>query len=396
MQEEWKKLYSLLIVDDEPSMLQGLSRNIHWETVGFKIAALLNDGRSAIEYLGKHRVDVVLSDVKMQGASGIDVAAYIYHHFPETKIVLLSGYREFGDAQKALDYKVQCYITKPFRISELRKTMGDIARHLQEEETRQADRKSHEEEVRRWMRENLFVEAVIGALRSEYAFNRKIADADVYREYLGVPCAVARVRYQGDIHNMDKVLRRCMGEAFVCSAVADGDLCQLVFIKTAAFTLDEDRMRDRIESIVAEAEVKSITLYDDVKALALASRKKEPSRDEVSVPAGGTIGSVCRYVQEHYSEKITLASAAGYVHLNAAYLSRIFGEQTGYTFRDYLVHIRIRAAARMLIVTEHPVYKICDLVGYTDVKHFYAQFKKIMQSTPSEYRERAWKGRVSS
>ncbi|MBF9014605.1 response regulator [Oceanispirochaeta sp. M2] len=58
-----EKYYSLIIVDDEEKIRNGLSRFGNWEALGFKIAAVYEDGKEALEHLEREKVDAVLTDV---------------------------------------------------------------------------------------------------------------------------------------------------------------------------------------------------------------------------------------------------------------------------------------------------------------------------------------------
>ena len=93
-----------------------------------------------------------------------------------------------------------------------------------------------------------------------------------------------------------------------------------------------------------------------------------------------------RYIQSHYSEDILLSHVAGYVNLSPVYFSRLFKEQTGDNFSDYLIGCRIERARQLLRDTDRKVYEICEDVGYSDLKHFYGVFKRHAGCTPSEYR----------
>lgn len=393
---KFKEKHTLLIVDDEPSMLQGLSTNIDWDAIGYRVVALLDDGLQAIEYLSAHRVDVLLSDIKMHGASGLDVAEYIYNNQINTRVVLLSGYREFEDARRALHYKVVQYITKPFQISELRDIMYKLARELLEERSEQDDLENRENRMRRFTHENFFLEAAIGALRTDYAFHRWVEVFDIGEEYLRAACILVRVRSNWKTKEIYNLLHRHAGEAFMCCAAQPGNYFQLVFLKEEALKHNESKSKVKFNAESVKALLTQLILgieiiyceeYKDIRSLALSSLDKGGSLKEAAVPEEeGAATLACKYIQEHYHGKITLAEVAEHVALNPSYLSRMFSEQTGDTFRNYVTNIRIQAAARLLVTTQETVYSICEAVGYTDLKHFYGQFKKIMQITPTEYR----------
>jgi two-component system response regulator YesN len=92
------------------------------------------------------------------------------------------------------------------------------------------------------------------------------------------------------------------------------------------------------------------------------------------------------YVEANYTNDIMLTQVAEHVNLSSVYLSRLFKEQGGMNFSDFLVQCRINRACELLKETSYKIYEICEEVGYTDVKHFYGVFKKKMHCTPSEYR----------
>ena len=93
------------------------------------------------------------------------------------------------------------------------------------------------------------------------------------------------------------------------------------------------------------------------------------------------------YVDNHFTEDISLHELAGHFFVNQAYLGRMFREQTGRKFNDYLNALRINRAARMLRDPACRVSDACTAVGYRDVAYFYKKFKEIMGKIPSEYRE---------
>ncbi len=88
-------MYSLVIADDEKRTREGLRKGIDWEELGFTVTELFADGQDLIEYLDCMVPDVILTDIKMNNVSGIDVAKYVFEHRFPSKVVFISGYQEF-------------------------------------------------------------------------------------------------------------------------------------------------------------------------------------------------------------------------------------------------------------------------------------------------------------
>ena len=99
-----------------------------------------------------------------------------------------------------------------------------------------------------------------------------------------------------------------------------------------------------------------------------------------------TIRMVKDYVQMHYEEKLSLEYVAEKVYLSASYLSRLFRQETGENFKDYLIRIRIDAAKKMLKEECLNINQIADATGFANSKYFSRVFREETGQTPSEYR----------
>lgn len=100
----------------------------------------------------------------------------------------------------------------------------------------------------------------------------------------------------------------------------------------------------------------------------------------------GPVRKAMKYIDEHYSEPLTLDYISGLVHLNASYFSIVFKKQTGRNFSDYLTSTRVEAAKKLLCDSDKSVADICEAVGYLDRKYFSRIFEKIVGIKPSAYR----------
>lgn len=112
-------MYSLLLVDDEQPILNGLRYNIDWNSLGFQNIYTAQNGEEAFDILSFNRIDIVITDINMPRSNGIQLGEKIYSLYPNIKIILLSGYKEFEYAQKAVDFKAYQYVLKPVKYKEL-------------------------------------------------------------------------------------------------------------------------------------------------------------------------------------------------------------------------------------------------------------------------------------
>jgi YesN/AraC family two-component response regulator len=123
-------MYQILLAEDEETPLKWLSTRLDWTEVGCRVARSFENGKETLDFLAEHRVDIVLTDIKMPKASGLDIARSLFEHKRPEKVIFISGYAEFSYAQEALKYNVCDYVLKPMTKEKLfdavRKAEGQI------------------------------------------------------------------------------------------------------------------------------------------------------------------------------------------------------------------------------------------------------------------------------
>lgn len=100
------------------------------------------------------------------------------------------------------------------------------------------------------------------------------------------------------------------------------------------------------------------------------------------------------YVEHNYDRSLTLREAAEAVYVTPNYLSHMFHEQTGRTFKEWLSRYRVDRARELLATTSLRTYEIAARVGYADYKYFSKTFKRLVGCSPGDYRNRAAAGHV--
>lgn len=119
--------------------------------------------------------------------------------------------------------------------------------------------------------------------------------------------------------------------------------------------------------------------------------KAEPSEDSYQMRE---IKRVLKYIEEHYRERVTLASLAGEAGMNEQYFCRFFRRMTGKTPVTYLNDYRIEHAAEELLQGDAKIMEICYENGFENISYFIKKFKECKGMTPKEYRGR--RGRIDT
>lgn len=130
---------SLIIVDDEGAIRRGLSSSVGWDSLGIAVAGTAADGEEALALMDTARPDLVVTDIKMPGMSGLDFIAACRDRGYAARFIILSGFNDFEFARAAIRYGVKSYLLKPVRIAELRQEALLLRREVLEERKRKSE-----------------------------------------------------------------------------------------------------------------------------------------------------------------------------------------------------------------------------------------------------------------
>ena len=126
------------------------------------------------------------------------------------------------------------------------------------------------------------------------------------------------------------------------------------------------------------------------RVLALVNRDRGP---DASAATGGSaatrreiIRPVLAYIDRHAREPITLAQVAAVAHVSPSRVRHVFKEVTGVGFKEYVTHVRMAEAKRLLLSSDRPVAEVAEAVSYTNLSQFYKVFERSCAMSPGEYR----------
>ncbi|PXV89215.1 two-component system response regulator YesN [Lachnotalea glycerini] len=120
-------MLQVLLVDDEPFIVQGLKVLIDWKEQGYEIAGTAANGMEALNFLHKTKVDLIIADIKMPVMTGLELLEVIRKEkISDAYFVILSGYGDFNFAQQAIRNNCLDYILKPVLKEELIKILEKL------------------------------------------------------------------------------------------------------------------------------------------------------------------------------------------------------------------------------------------------------------------------------
>ncbi len=123
-------MYKVMIIDDEPLIVQGLTRSIKWEQYDCQVVATAGSGLEGLEIMSKVQPDIVFSDIRMPHMDGLSMIAACKSQYPDMEITILTGFQDFEYARQAIRLGVTRFLVKPSRMDELQEAVSIMVENL--------------------------------------------------------------------------------------------------------------------------------------------------------------------------------------------------------------------------------------------------------------------------
>ena len=113
----------ILVVDDEEILRADLSRLLEEE--GYTVVGAKH-GEQALDILQDTHIDLILTDIRMPGMSGLDLLKKVRKNYGEIAVIILTGYGEIESYIEAMSIGAVEYVSKPFKVNELKFIVNKI------------------------------------------------------------------------------------------------------------------------------------------------------------------------------------------------------------------------------------------------------------------------------
>lgn len=396
-------MYKVLIADDEEIIRKGLARFLKKDPE-LEVVAEAEDGEVALALTRQKKPDLLLVDINMPFLNGLQFIEALQEAMERPVIVIITGYDSFAYAQKALRLGVMDYLLKPISEHTLFPVL-DRAKALI---------RSKREKINYLTWAQLQVEKNRDALIAEFLtkwLDGHFGDTEIQGRMafldiqLPVPFGVTAVQlhakdtveYTGGGWNEDllhyaaeNITREIMAPfspLYLCKCEENA----LVFLSDI---VPETEWR-------AKAAILQQLLQRHLPVVAIVAQARgeqylklpelwERLREELHTMVGShkaVLDAKAMVDKNYYQKTLSLQIVAEELHLSSQHLSRIFRQEMGITFVDYLTKVRIRRAMELLVNSQDKIYEITEKVGYSSQHYFCNVFKKIMGVSPAEYRK---------
>lgn len=125
-------MYKVVIIDDEPVIVEGISRSIAWEDYNCKVVGTAGSGTEGLEVIRREKPDILFSDICMPNMNGLLMIAALKSEFKHMEITILTGYRDFDYAHEAIRLGVTRYLLKPSKMDDLKEAIMTMTANIEE------------------------------------------------------------------------------------------------------------------------------------------------------------------------------------------------------------------------------------------------------------------------
>ena len=535
-------MYKVLIIDDESIIRKGIKNIVNWKQLDCEVCADASDGIEGIELIKKYLPEIIITDIRMPGMDGLSMIKQVKGIVPYSKIIILTGYRDFDYVQEAIKFGAFDFLLKPSKIEELTAVLTRAVNEINDQKIRhmEIDRfKVLFEQSIPILREKLLYDIIYGLNTSEYEITEKMKlfsisvknfvlvvmendydeksnssqyDKHLYQfgivnsfeeifaekyEVLSIMLNSSRVGFiiqkpdripldieevsekcsylqevinngfgftvtiavsSGGVSAMElpEKLKECLGSLEYKSYMGTNSIIQYSdlnsFFRYEDYSTLDKYQKQLLESIksgnegLVKVTTQNIARYvttnkininymknfyyttlssinnirisvsavevdkrheegRDIASLLKLIEKSESAEElnslleDVAVRIAEKVNNfnnksiklilrkAIDYIQEHYSEQVTLNEVAENIYVSTFYISRMFKKELGKSFVDYLNDVRIEKSKELLKDIKYKTYEVAEIVGISDPHYFSKLFKKYSGMTPSEYRE---------
>jgi len=395
--------YKTLVADDEEIIREGIAEMLSSDAE-LKIVAQAENGKVALEQARECLPDLLFVDIDMPALNGLEFIEQLQTFLKGAVVVIITGYDDFEYTHKSIALGVFDYLLKPV----MEPALFDVVIRAKKRITENRKQIDYTEWARAQIEKNL------PALRAVFASNWMAghygeSEIGEQLEYLGIeiskPCGltVARVsvcdpaayaKHGWDDNMLYFAVENIAREAFseltpVFSHKSDlGDLVLISACEPGQLWLDAGKnltwaleanlpvkvaLAQQICSSRAALPETYMTMLEQMKTRIKRSGLAEKARD---------------YLLRNFGdENISLQSAAAHCFISPGHLSRIFRNELGVTFTDFLSQTRLRMATELLLNSDLKIHEIAEKSGYSTQHYFSVFFKRTFGVSPAEFRK---------
>lgn len=393
-------MLKVVIVDDEWMIREGLRTMIPWTELGMEVRGTAANGIAGLELVQQEKPDLLLTDIRMPGFSGLELMSKALQELPRLKSIILTGYGEFRYAQEAVKIGAFDFILKPTDEGELISILHRAKTQLEKERNDQ--------------RELLRLQCYQYVSQTGLPLPEALADYFTDKDSLVIFAVgiVGTSKLDAQEQHMEAIFKNFLEGVdathtlylgadrvkhyFLLHSMSTQQVVEQFLNKTITFERDiqGNLWPEKLPLTIGVSElVQDISKLPSAFYQANMAIEQQLLAEQEGVFFYTTMGhqlemeEAIQIVDEQFTSHVTLNQLASRFFMSDSYFSRLFKQYTGKNFVDYVAEKRVQKAQELLKGTALKTYEIAQGVGYPDQRYFSQIFKKATGFTPSEYRQ---------
>lgn len=412
-------MYSLLIVDDEEIILNGIGDVVRASDLPLRTVQTARSAGEALSLLAANPCNILLTDIRMPDMDGLEMAGRAKELLPDIRVIFLTGYQDFEYARAALRLGSDDFLVKPAPDGKLLEAIENVIVALDKE----------------WMGRFLSHEGILRDGGEENWSREK----DIRLVFLKIDIHSARIPeeeiWEGLQNMLERVLNHdCSGICFgryragnyVAKLLEDrgesqeqenGSASQgLANITSLSMERGNSAGEIRIKRVLEEVQSFFLEQLDIGMSIGISEKTGIDGEsvwyakweemcgsdfgklimmreccEEQEEPTGSNfvVYAVQAYVRENPEKDLSLGALSERFRLNPSYLSRIYSQDTGQPLSEYILQVRLTLAKRLLEETELKIYEIAEKTGFGTPGYFTRVFRGAEGRSPKAYRQTA-------
>lgn len=175
-------MYSVLIVDDEKIIREGIANEMPWEELGLSLAGVASNGQEGLLRLKEEQIDIAIADIKMPVLSGLEMVEAARAEGIQTEFIVISGYEDFEYAHTAMKNGVKYFLLKPTSPEDIVNALKGVCEKL--DKKREAARLEYKYEesnrkLKALMKEQFLRDKLLGKVYTK-------EEQDYFLNFLGI------------------------------------------------------------------------------------------------------------------------------------------------------------------------------------------------------------------
>lgn len=233
-------MYKVVIVDDEPIIVEGLTRSIDWGKWDCKVVATGNSGIDGLKMIEQEKPDILFSDIRMPRMDGLTMIAAVKYQYPQMEIAILTGFSDFEYAREAIRIGVTRFLLKPSKMDELEEAIGAMVKNLKEREAFRGNEDNEQpEETEESAASSFIVNNALKYMEDNFKEKLKLQDVaeQVYVSQWHLSKLLNKYRGQSFSDTLNSIRIEKAKELLNDSSLRIGDIAEMVgFLDMAHFS----------------------------------------------------------------------------------------------------------------------------------------------------------------